>query len=308
MRSVRKSIKALLITFVSMFVVLAVYLGYTVTVNGARWFISPYNPRLGNQQQNVVAGSILDRNYVVLAKSEKPGERQYHPDSTVRKATSHTVGDPYGIAATGVESFHAQYLLGFKGNIFERLYQSIVMDQRTGDSVTTTLDSELCAYAYDKLGSNAGAIVVMNWKTGEILCSVSTPAYDPGNMDAYKGGGGSGESTLVNRVTMGQYTPGSVFKTVTLSAVVKYKPELLEKTYTCNGSYPLDDGTITCAGKATHGEQTVAQAYNNSCNICFAQIALDLGKNNMEKITRDYGFNQEFLFADLITYQSKYAT
>ena len=108
-----------------------------MTVNGSTWFISSYNPRLANQKQNVVAGSILDRNYTVLAESQTAGEREYHPDSVTRKAVSHVVGDPYGLAATGVESFHAKYLLGFGGNVFERLYQSIVLHQRKGENVTT---------------------------------------------------------------------------------------------------------------------------------------------------------------------------
>ena len=62
-------------------------------------------------------------------------------DATVRKAMSHTVGDPYGIASAGIESFHAKYLLGFSGNIFERIYQSITMDKRIGDNVVCTVDT-----------------------------------------------------------------------------------------------------------------------------------------------------------------------
>ena len=60
MKGIRKSIKALLWAFVIMFTVLAGYTAYTVTVNGSTWFISSYNPRLANQKQNVVAGSILE--------------------------------------------------------------------------------------------------------------------------------------------------------------------------------------------------------------------------------------------------------
>lgn len=73
MKGIRKSIKALLWAFVIMFTVLAGYTAYTVTVNGSTWFISSYNPRLANQKQNVVAGSILDRNYTVLAESQTAG-------------------------------------------------------------------------------------------------------------------------------------------------------------------------------------------------------------------------------------------
>jgi len=307
MKGIRKSIKALLWTFIILFVVLAGYTAYTVTVNGSTWFISSYNPRLANQKQNVVAGSILDRNYIVLAKSDEPGERDYHPNSTTRKAVSHVVGDPYGLAATGVESFHAKYLLGFEGNVFERLYQSIVMEKRVGENVTTTLDSALCKYAYEQLKGKNGAVVVMNYHTGEILCSVSSPGYDPTNMDAYRNlSDDDAGSPLVNRVTMGRYTPGSVFKTVTLAAVLKYKPELLNKTYSCSGSMDMDDSAITCAGKSKHGEQTIEEAYCNSCNVAFAKIALDLGRDTVKRMAEEFGFNEEYLFSDLIAYRSGY--
>ena len=309
MKGIRKSIKALLWAFVIMFTVLAGYTAYTVTVNGSTRFISSYNPRLANQKQNVVAGSILDRNYTVLAESQTAGEREYHPDSVTRKAVSHVVGDPYGLAATGVESFHAKYLLGFGGNVFERLYQSIVLHQRKGENVTTTIDAQLCKYAYQQLDGKNGAVVVMNYRTGEILCSVSTPGYDPTNMDAYRDlSDDDPASPLVNRVTMGRYTPGSVFKTITLAAVVKYQPELLAKTYSCAGSMDMDDSAITCAGKSRHGDQTVLEAYENSCNVAFAQIALDLGRDNVMKMAQEFGFNEEYLFSDLIAYKSSYET
>lgn len=128
-------------------------------------------------------------------------------------------------------------------------------------------------------------------------------------MDAYQDlSDDDPASPLVNRVTMGRYTPGSVFKTITLAAVVKYQPELLAKTYSCAGSMDMDDSAITCAGKSRHGDQTVLEAYENSCNVAFAQIALDLGRDNVRKMAQEFGFNEEYLFSDLIAYKSSYET
>ena len=132
--------------FITLFLILIGYMCYSIVTYGERWFATPYNPRLQAAIQSIDAGSIYDTNGVELAWTED-GERQYNSRRDVRRAVSHVVGDPYGLAATGVESFHAKYLLGFGGNVFERLYQSIVLHQRKGENVTSTIAAQLCKYA-----------------------------------------------------------------------------------------------------------------------------------------------------------------
>ena len=305
MKELRGHIRSVLIGFIVLFLILGAYIGYSVTTNGTRWFVSSYNPVLKQQKENVKAGSILDRNYVVLAESDDDGDRIYNKDATVRKAMSHTVGDPYGIASAGIESFRAKYLLGFSGNIFERIYQSITMDKRIGDNVVCTVDSKLASYIYNKMGDRSGAVVVMNYKTGEILASVSTPGFDPKTIK--EPSEDDAGSQLVNRATMGRYTPGSVFKLVTAAAVLEYKPELASKTYTCTGEVDYgEDGRVTCSGGAVHGELDLNGAVTKSCNCVFAQIAQDLGRNNLKKMAEKLGYNEDFLFDDLMIYQSSY--
>jgi peptidoglycan glycosyltransferase len=277
-----------------------------VFINGTRWFVSPYNPILTKQKQNIIAGSILDRNYIVLAQSDEEGDRQYHPDARVRRALCHTVGDPYGIAASGIESFYAQYLLGFNGNVFERIYQTLSGEKRRGDSVVTTLDCELSAYAYDVLDGKSGSIVVMNYKTGEILTSVSSPGFDPVTLNKNETLEDSGKSYLVNRATMGRYTPGSVFKLVTAAAVLEYDQSLLQKKYVCTGEVKYKNGSVVCANDAVHGELTLAQAMAESCNCVFAQVAQDLGPDAIARMAKKMGYEEEFLFDDLILYKSRF--
>lgn len=314
MKGTRHNIRNLLIAFILLFVVLASYIGYTVTVNGTQWFVSPYNPRLTQQKSNVIAGSILDRNYTVLAYSNEEGERQYISDAEIRRALCHTIGDPYGIAAAGVESYHAKYLLGFGGNFLERLYQAFTLDKRHGDNVVLTVDSELCKYIYEQMDSYDGAVVVMNYQTGEILASVSKPGYDNANVRSYleeqqnqnaeEKSDSPGE--LVNRATMGRYTPGSVFKIVTAAAAMKYAPELLEETFTCSGPLKIGNGRVVCYNNARHGRQTFEEAFANSCNVAFAQMAKEIGPDNLKKTAESFGFNEDFVFDDLMTYSSSY--
>ncbi len=306
MKGLRGNIRALLLAFVAMFLVLGVFLSYTVFVNGDKWFASPYNPMLNKQKQDVVEGSILDRNNVVLAFSdETSGQRLYHPDERVRRALCHVIGDPFGVSASGIESFYSQYLLGFNGNPFERVYDTLANGKRKGDSVVTTLSAELSAFAYDQLNGKAGSVVVMNYKTGEVLSSVSMPGFDLSTFDK-SAAASSTESFLVNRATMGRYTPGSVFKLVTAAAVLEYKPELMNKKYTCTGEVTYPTGTVVDAGHAVHGVLTVEQALAKSCNCVFAQIQQDLGQDAILQMAQRMHYNEDFVLSDMTLYNSQF--
>ncbi len=306
MKGMRGSIRAMLLVFVAMFLILGGFLSYTVFVNGDKWFASPYNPMLNKQKQDVIEGSILDRNGVVLASSdEATGKRAYHPDERVRRALCHVLGDPSGISAVGIESVYSQYLLGFNGNPFERLYDTIANGKRKGDSVVTTLSAELSAYAFDQMNGKSGAVVVMNYKTGEILTSVSTPGFDLSTLTKNTAST-STESYLVNRATMGRYTPGSVFKLVTAAAVLEFKPELMNKKYTCTGELKFPTGTVVDAGHAVHGELTVQQALAKSCNVIFAQIEKDLGMDAILKMAEKMHYNEDFVLGDMTLYKSQF--
>jgi len=306
MKGLRGNIRALMLAFIAMFLVLGSYLSYTVFVNGTRWFVSPYNPVLNKQKQDIKAGSILDRNYVVLAQSDENGNRVYHPDERVRRALSQTIGDPYGMSSSGIESFYASYLLGFNGNLFERMYQTLASSKRQGDSVVTTVSSELTAYAYDVLGGKPGSVVVMNYKTGEILTSISNPSFDPATFDREAVAKDSEASYLVNRATMGRYTPGSVFKLVTAAALLEYRPDLLDKTYTCTGEVKFENGTVVDAGHAVHGKLTPKEALAKSCNCVFSQIEADLGQDAILKMAEKLHYNEDFLLSDMVLYKSQF--
>ena len=247
MKSFRKNARVILILFLALFLLLGGYFVYALRTYGNRWLTNPYNVRLQNQKSAVIPGKILDRNSVVLAGVNEDGEREYTSDRDVRKALSHVIGDNYGLTSSGAESFFANYLLGLDTNLFERLVQSFGGQTAQGSSVMLTVDAELSAYASDALGDYRGAVVVMNYKTGEILASTSHPMFDPKHMESYlpESQGGTndapaGDSTLVNRATAGQYTPGSVFKIITAAAAIRYLPGIETRTFDCTGPLVFD--------------------------------------------------------------------
>jgi len=116
---------------------------------------------------------------------------------------------------------------------------------------------------------------------------VSAPSYDPLRVpedietnDRYKG-------AYVNRFLSSAFTPGSVYKTVTLTAALETIPDLETRKWTCAGSVQIGEETIICSG--VHGEQDIAAAFANSCNSAFAEIAVELGAETLRKYTEKAG-------------------
>lgn len=81
-----------------------------------------------------------------------------------------------------------------------------------------TLSAAAQTAAYQALGNYHGTVGVYNYKTGEILCAVTSPSYDPDNMpDVEADTSGAYDGVYVNRFFQAAYTPGSIFKIVTLA-------------------------------------------------------------------------------------------
>ena len=335
----RNNIKGLLIVFCAMFVVLSIYLVYTVDQYGTRWFASPYNTRLNTQKNNVIAGDILDRNGKVLATTDSDGDRVYTDDSSVRRATSHVVGDNYG-QTFGAENFFSKYLLGFDQSIFERITGALSGKPVNGSDVVLTIDSKLSDAAYAAMDDYRGAVVVMNYKTGEVLASVSQPTFDPKYVQDYLNGERElDESAMVNRVTSGRYTPGSVFKVVTALAAVRYLPGVTERTFTCDGPLAFDEKSgkylpdvhlaldesgqtegmeqggeegsqagmlkgyrvVRDYNEEYHGKIDFKTAFAKSCNHVFGLLAMELGADRLARVAKEVGIGEDFLFDDMVT-------
>lgn len=121
---------------------------------------------------------------------------------------------------------------------------------------------------------------------------VSAPSYDPLNVpadietnDRYKG-------AYINRFLSSTFTPGSIYKTVTLMAALEEIPDLAQRTWTCEGSVQIGEETIICSG--THGQQDIGDAFANSCNVAFAQIAAELGADTLQKYTEQAGLTDSY--------------
>jgi len=253
-------------------------------LNGGSWASSAFNRHLYNTDGVLISGTVLDRDGDVLSTVEN-GRRTYYDNETVRKATLHAVGDLQGSIGTGALNAFADKLTGY-----DLLNGAFGADR--GSELYLTIDARYNYEAYQALNGRAGTVAVYNYKTGEILCMVSAPSYDPLHVpadietnDRYKG-------AYLNRFLSSSFTPGSVYKTVTLAAALEEIPDLWDRTWTCEGSVQIGEETIICSG--THGEQHIGDAFANSCNVAFAQIAAELGADTMQKYTEQAGLTDSY--------------
>lgn len=305
MKKLRNNVRVLTIIITALFLWLGAYFTYSVYFYGGRWFANANNPRLYNQKMNVTAGDLTDRSGVILATT-KDGTRVYPGTSAQRRAVSHVVGDSGGIVANGAETFMAAYLLGFKSGVLERVQQAFAGARGRGDTVQLTISQELSTYAAGLLAPyNAGAIVVYNYKTGEILCSTSYPDFDPGNVQAVLNSAvDNGE--LVNRAAQGLYPPGSTFKIVTMASALESIENVQQRRFQCTGAMLVENTIVTEASNQVHNSVTMEQAFAQSCNTEFASLALELGYDNLAKTAASFGFGDNFLFRDLVLFNSQY--
>ena len=307
MKKLRGNIRILAVLVTVMFIALGVYFSYSVYYYGGRWFANVNNPRLHNQKQNVIAGDIIDRTGAVLATT-RDGRRTYPPGGNTRKAVAHVVGDNSGMVANGAETFMATYLLGFKADVFDRVRQAFASGPERGDTGRLTISAELCAYAAELLSPyQAGAVVVLNYKTGEILCSTSYPHFDPKYMENYLNRK-TDDGALVNRVTQGLYPPGSTFKIVTMASALENIEGVRNGTFECTGAVQIEQTIVTEASNQIHGKVSMEQAFAQSCNVSFSSLARNLGYVSLAKTASSFGFGDNFLFRDLVVFNSQYPT
>jgi peptidoglycan glycosyltransferase len=303
MNDTRKNIRFLIFVFILLFAAMIFYLIYAISVYGERWFVSPYNPRIANMQENITAGAVLDRTGKKLAWSDGD-DRKYIADESTRLAVSHVVGDPLGLTR-GAETFFAKYLYGFDEDAVDRLTGLLQGSKRQGSNVTLTIDAKLSDTIRTAMGRRQGAVVLLNYETGEILSAVSNPGFDPAKVKTYKGKTGS--TVLFNRAFMGRYPPGSIFKVITTAAVLD-NPELKLATWDCTGETKIGGKEVSCAGDEQHGNVDLFSAFTESCNTFFARQTLKLGAEKLKKEAEKFAFNVDFMFDDIIAYQSMYET
>lgn len=313
MKQQRTRFRLLGFMLILMLLVAGGYGVYSVSTYGSRWFGSSYNTRYRAAKKTVIPGNVLDRNGVVLASADEEGKRTYNPDWYTRCAMVHVVGDANGNIANAVDSFQASYLWGFRTSLGERIGALLSNEKRRGDNVTLTVDSGLqtrIAAAFATMPATqgkAGAAVVMNYRTGEVLALLSVPNFDPtGDMTQVLS---HAQHPFWNRALQSVQAPGSTFKIITATSVLDHMKNATTHLFDCStGATQIMGQNIRDYGYEHHGMITLDTAFRVSCNNSFAQAALILGDQNLRQTAEAFGFNDNFLFRDLVVENSIYPT
>ena len=265
-------------------------------MNAADWVMFSGSPHVYSGG-NIGCGSVVDRDGTLLL--DMSGDRTYAESAAVRKATIHWLGDRYGNISAPALPAHAADLAGF--DLLNGVYAY-------GDAEGTaklSLSAQVQAAALEAMGGKKGTVAVYNYETGAILCAVTTPNYDPDNVpDVENDSSGKYEGMYLNRFTQSTYIPGSIFKIVTLAAALEEFPNAQDLHFTCSGSVEMDGGKITCEKK--HGEQTLKEAFANSCNCAFAELALKIGAEKMERYVASFGITEPVTFDGIETAEGNY--
>ncbi len=255
-------------------------------VDGNDWALYPANTHIYKDGNIVQAGKITDRNGVVLAQT-KNGVREFNSDYYIRKSTLHAVGDLDGFIKTGLHSSYIDKLTGY--NKIDGIYNY----SKKGNNISVTLDSSVCATALQALGNNSGTVGVYNYKTGEVICMVSTPTYDPNSQEeTQKAKSGEYKGVYINRFISSTFTPGSTFKVITASAAIETLPDAYDREYTCRQGVEIDGEWVSCLGY--HGTIKLKDALAKSCNAYFSSLSADLGEDVLTKYAEKAGFNKSF--------------
>ena len=260
-------------------------LGYYIikyAVSGGEWAGASFNSTVYSSG-TLAIGTLNDRNGVVLS-GVTDGKRTFADNADVRKSTLHAVGDLQGNIGTGALKVYAPELIGY--NIVTGSYSRA----GGGKTVALALDSRLNVEAYKALNGRRGVVMVMNYKTGEILCMVSNPTFDPSKPPSKIDSDPAYEGVYINRAISSAYTPGSTYKLLTAAAAIENISDIYDRKFECTGSLKTGHGSVTC--NKTHGKLGFQEALTVSCNSVFGELALELGADKLAKYAENYGLSE----------------
>ncbi len=258
---------------------------------GNDWAVYQGSPHVYNGG-NIGTGTVTDRDGVLLLDMQD--EWTYSQDLTLRKSVLHWLGDRDGYISAPALAHYAQAMTGY-----DTLNGVYAYGDASG-TATLTLSSQLQKAALEAMSGYKGTVAVYNYRTGEILCAVSAPNYDPDDVPDIQGDTtGEYDGAYLNRFIQSSYIPGSIFKTVTLAAALEAIPDIEERTFTCDGVYTVGADRVTC--ETAHGTVGLDMAFSWSCNCAFAQLVEELGAERLAAYVEKFQITEPLTFDGITT-------
>ncbi|WP_397587375.1 penicillin-binding protein 2 [Sandarakinorhabdus limnophila] len=212
----------------------------------------------------------------------------------------------FRIGKDGIERFADKQLRGTAGSSRVEMTArgELVRELGTnadtpGDTLRLTIDRDLQDYAARRLGDNSASVIVMDVITGDVLCMVSMPAYDPNIFSRrvparlWNALQKDDHTPLLNKSAMGLYPPGSTFKMVTTLAALEAGVDPAD-TVGCSGAYRLGNNTWHCHARRGHGGVNMHRALPLSCDTYFYVMGRKVGIDSIATMARRLGLGQEY--------------
>jgi penicillin-binding protein 2 len=212
----------------------------------------------------------------------------------------------YKIGKDGVEKQFEKELRGIPGARRVEVTASgrIVRDLESredvqGNPVRLTIDGPLQDYAARRIGLESGSVVVMDCRSGDLLCMASMPSFDP---NSFSDGIGSVEYAMLrdddrvplrNKVLKGLYPPGSTVKPMVSMALLQKGIDPNETVF-CGGGLQVGNRRFGCWNRRGHGATNMAKAIYQSCDVYFYAMAQRVGMDPIAEMARRCGMGQEF--------------
>lgn len=274
-----------------------VFFGFEYYTRAENWVMEPGNPNVYDESGGVALGTVYDREGVLLV--DLSDGRAYGDNPYMRASMLHWTGDRLGNVQVSVLKRYEEALAGF--NVVDGLYD---YDGLGGD-LTLTLSAKVQMAALEAMGDYKGTVAVYNYRTGELICAVSTPTFDPENPpDLDSDTTGEYEGVYWNRFLQSSYIPGSIFKIVTTAAALEEIENIESRTFTCTGRLEFGVDAVTC--ERAHGTMNMREAMMRSCNCAYAQIGLLLGGETMERYVNQFGVTDRIVFDGITTAAGNY--
>lgn len=282
----------------SLFAAMTAYFLIYTNKNSKKLFENDYNKREEALLEKNVRGKIYAASGEVLAETIQDQDGNDVRSYPYKNLFSHIVGYTYK-GGSGVEQLQNYNLMHSDISLSDKASYDAAGERYPADDVYTTLDLALQQAASDALGDNRGAVIVTEVDTGNILCMVSKPDFDPNDIEAEweRLGADTDSGTLVNRVTQGLYAPGSTFKI--FDAIELMDEDMAAAnafSYNCIGydnNFTLEDGQpIHCYHWTAHGTVSLEKAFAKSCNCAFVNIGNSLNRDSFCTLLNNMMFGE----------------
>ena len=248
--------------------------------------------KAAKEADNKINSSWLEEEYV----------RTYPFDSMLASVLGYAT-ESTGVI--GIENYYNSYLTGTNGREYGYVGEDLDVETTikpavNGNIIELTIDSNVQRIVENKIrefneayGSKHTAVMIVNPDNGQILSMAQYPTFDlnnPNDLSAYyteeELAQMDNEQTVDalydvwnNFCVSNIYEPGSVFKAFTIASAIEEGILDGTETYYCDGSEVVMGTKISCAHPEGHGELTVSQALEESCNDALMQMAAVIGKD-----------------------------